>query len=405
MNKQFSNIHTHIFNGKCAPDYFFKIVLPSKLDPFADEIKAFLEKKWMRNFIKLLSRKRSNSMFQRYLEFIEIGTQNSQGDIFEILKKNYNILSHDMRFIALTLNMDHMDTQQSQHARIEDQLFEVEKLRSYYPNNLFPFLGIDPRHLSGHQLVDWVDSKFRSMNFFGLKIYPAMGFFPFDPRLDAVYKWASENNVPIMTHCTRSGNFYTGKMDDVVPFIDMPTLNPNSSSMESIYSRIEKFKNSKETWKNNKDACNLFSHPENYRPILEKYPKLKLCLAHFGGEDEILSKKCDLVKKGIDTDTFWYNEICLLMTDYPNVFTDISYTLYSNEAIEAVKKLMSSDLSSKILFGTDFFMTIREKDESQLWQGYLKTMGSTYFNNTSVNNTDIYLTSNFYDPSFRFISK
>lgn len=402
MNKQYSNIHTHIFNGKCAPDYFFKIVLPKALDPFADEIKAFIEKRWMRKIIKFLSRKRGHSMFQRYLEFIEIGTQNSQGDIFQILKSSYNTLSPDMRFIALTLNMDYMDTQKSQHARIEDQLHEVEKLRSYYPNNLFPFIGVDPRHLGGSSLANWVSSKLKTLNYFGIKLYPAMGFFPFDPRLDDMYRWASDNNVPVMTHCTRSGNFYTGNMNDVVPVENMPSLNPTSNVMTSIYNRIKKFKSDEKTWKDNSAACNIFSHPENYRPVLEKYPNLKICIAHFGGEDEILGEKSDLVKKGIDTDTSWYNDICFLMREYNNVYTDISYTLYCDKAIEKVKTLMTTELASKILFGTDFFMTIREKDESLLWQGYMNIMQTDFFNRTAKENTDNYLTSLLYNPNLRF---
>ncbi|HEY1046541.1 MAG TPA: amidohydrolase family protein [Bacteroidia bacterium] len=404
MNKQYSNIHTHIFNGKCAPDYFFKIVLPSKLDPFADEIKAFIEKKWMRRLIKLISRKRGHSMFQRYLEFLEIGTQNSQTDIFRYLKDNYNTLSNDMRFIVLTLNMDHMDTQPSYHARIEDQLAEIDKLRTYYPNNVFPFLGVDPRHKSGEELVSWIKDKFKGMKYFGLKLYPAMGYFPFDPGLDAMYQWAQDNNVPVMTHCTRSGNFYTGRMNDVIPVNNVATLNPNSPSMLTIHNKVSRFRGNEKVWKDNKHACNLFSHPENYLPILEKYPQLKLCIAHFGGEDEVLGEVCDLVKEGLDSPGNWYDAICNLMNQYPNVYTDISYTLYSEPAIKKVQGLMGGDLGARILFGTDFFMTIRERNESQLWQSYMNIMGSSDFQKTAMQNTDVYLKSQFYDPEIRFVN-
>jgi uncharacterized protein len=402
MNKQYSNIHTHIFNGKCAPDYFFKIVLPNALDPFEDEIKAFIEKKWMRKLIKLLSRKNGHSGFQRYLEFIEIGTQNSQGDIFRLMKDNYNSLSTDMRFIALTLDMDYMDTQTSHHAKIKDQLSEVEKLRSYYPNNLFPFIGVDPRHKQGTALTDWIKEKFETLNYFGIKLYPAMGFFPFDPRLDDMYQWANENNVPIMTHCTRSGNYYTGKMDDVIPVNNPDSIQPNSPALNAIYNKIKRFRDDKNTWKNSKLACNLFSHPENYRPVLEKYHDLKICLAHFGGEDEVLGEQNELVKKGLDSPSNWYDDICKLMDEYKQVRTDISYTLSSEEAIKKVLKLMNSELGDRILFGTDFFMTIREKSESQLWQSYMNLAGKNTFDKTAILNTDSYLKSQFFNPDIRF---
>ena len=403
MGTKLTNAHIHIFNGDCAPDYFFKVALPAALDPFADEIKAFIERKGVRWIIRKLSKKHGNSLFHKYLNFIEVGTQQSQGDIFRTVIENYKNLDPDMRFIALTLNMDHMDIQHSGHYKIGAQLEEIEKLRAYYPNNLFPFIGVDPRHKSDEEMVNWVRMKIDKRAFFGIKLYPALGYFPFDKKLDLLYKWAEENEIPVMTHCTRSGSYYTGKMIQVIPQNRPASLNPQSSVMDSIYQRIDRFMGDKFTREDCKVGCNIFSNPENYIPILEKYPKLKLCLAHFGGGDELLKKQSKVVDKGIDNLPFWDERIKDIMHKYPNVYTDISYTLYEKAALEKIKPMLNEDIGKRILFGTDFFMTLREDAEDLLWKNCLSNLTREKFEMLAGQNVDNYLRSKYYDPGMRFV--
>lgn len=406
-----TNIHSHIFTGKCAPDYFFRMVLPSWADRWADEIKYFLEKRWMRKLIKALARRRGNSQLLRYLQFIEVGTQSSQEEVFTSMKLAYSGLGGDVRFVALTLNMDHMDTKPSRHARIDDQLTEVERVRSHFPDVFFPFVGVDPRHKQGADLLTWVRGKIERRAFFGIKLYPSIGFFPFDPALDQLYDWAEQEQVPIMTHCTRSGTFYTGAMADVLPSLTPPSLNPTAREMPSILDRIRRFKEERFTWNDGKYGCNIFLHPENYRPVLHKYPDLKICFAHFGGDDEMLPHKFrqPLREKGIDP-TNWHQLVkeTMELLDgsgqllYPNVYTDISYTLSNPEVYTLLNTYMSGPLANRILFGTDFFMTLREDPEATLVQRAMSLLQGDYFQRmAAVNNTN-YLRSTIYDPEIPF---
>jgi uncharacterized protein len=404
MTQKTTNIHIHIFNGKCAPDYFFKMVLPPYLDKYADEIKAFLERRSIRWFIRLLSRRNGNSHFQKYLNFIETGTQNSQQDVFHKAMESYNSFGSDMRFVALTLNLDYMDEEESGHARIEEQLKEVEKVRSYYPNHLFPFVSVDPRHKTGTDLLQWVSEKIERRVFFGIKLYPAMGYFPFHPGLDELYKWAEANEIPVMTHCTREGNYYTGKMMNVIPQNNPVSLYPQSTAMDSIYKRIERFMTKPFTRDNSKYGCNVFSNPENYIPILEKYPKLKLCFAHFGGEDEVLAKEIpELVKREIDDLPYWGQRIIDIMNRFANVYTDISYTLAKEEALDKIIPYLNQPIGDRILFGTDFYMTVRTIPEDTLFQKSLNKLKISGFNQIAGINNDNYLRTGFYDPAIPFI--
>lgn len=406
-----TNIHSHVFTGRCAPDYFFRMVLPSWADRWADEIKIFIEKRWMRKIIKFFARRRGNSQLLRYLQFIEVGTQSTQEEVFINMRQAYAGLGSDVRFVALTLNMDHMDTLPSRHARIEDQLAEVERVRAHFPDVFFPFVGVDPRHKQGADLLEWVRGKVERRAFFGIKLYPSIGFFPFDPALDQLYDWAEQEQVPIMTHCTRSGTYYTGSMNDVVPSLTPPSLNPSATQMTTIFGRIKKFKETPFAWGDGKYGCNIFLHPENYEPVLHKYPDLKLCFAHFGGDDEMLPHKFrqPLRDRGIDP-TNWHQLVKGIMerldgtgrTLYPNVYTDISYTLFNADVYPLLNTVMRGPLAGRILFGTDFFMTLREDPETGLLQRAMSMLEPGYFQHMAAVNTTNFLRSTIHDPEIPF---
>jgi len=385
-----TNAHSHIFTGGCAPDYFFKIALPAVLHRWADEIKWFLEKPWMRGIIKRLAGRRGDGTFMRYLQFIEVGTQNTQEEVFLSMKKAYSPLGPGVRFIGLTLNMDHMDTAPSRHARIDTQLAEVERVRLHYPDNFFPFVGVDPRHLQGIALKDWVKDKVERGMFFGIKLYPSLGFFPFDPALDELYRWAAQAGVPVMTHCTRAGTFYTGNMANVLTSDTPMSLRPNDGAMIDIHKRVAKYRANEWLMKTNKHACNVFLHPDNFRPVLNAHPGLKVCFAHFGGDDQMLNEKHELATKGIDHDNF-YSKVLAMMNDYPSVYTDISYTLFREQVYQLLKQEIDGPYQDRILFGTDFFMTLREKPEADLLGQCIQSLGMDRFNRIAGANTDRYL--------------
>ena len=398
-----TNIHSHVFTGACAPDHFFRMVLPTWADRWADEIKYFLEKPWMRGLIKRLAGRRGDGLLLRYLQFLEAGTQNTQEQVFGAMRQAYSLLGPDTRFVALTLNMDHMDVLPSRHARIEDQLREVERVRAHYPDSFLPFVGVDPRHLQGEALVRWVREKVERRAFFGIKLYPSLGFFPFDPALDALYAWAQEEQVPIMTHCTRYGTHFTGGIQHVLPHADPPTLNPSSPVMPAIRDRVARYLAHPKARADAKYWGNALLHPQNYEPVLEKYPHLKLCLAHFGGDDQILSEAHKVQQWGIDPDN-WHQEVVGLMQVWPNVWTDISYTLYKAEALRRILPLLAGPLGDRVLFGTDYYMTLREAPEADLVSRCRGILGPDLFARMASEHTDHYLRSRHFDPAVRFIT-
>ncbi|MNU74831.1 Amidohydrolase [compost metagenome] len=402
----FSNIHTHVFNSECVPDNFLRILPNKTVRRMPKAIKALLDTKLSRATIvaisKIAAKKDTNkrNSFDKYIAFLEVATQRKQLDVFELEFEVGKQYDSQIRIVGLTMNMDFMDNRTSRRQiSFESQLEAVKNIKRYYPTNFFPFLGIDPRHKSGMDLVNWSKSYFETglqangmvFPFFsGIKLYPALGFFAFDPRLNDLYAYAEANQLPIITHVTRVGSQYIGtKISELIPAQPAMLLPDNPSetvltAQETIYARIRIYREQKwlEDSKigNNDKACDLFSHPENYVPILEKFPKLKICLAHMGGSNEIVdNSKDDPDLKQIRRfdSQLWCDRIRDMMLRYPNLYTDISYTLGdldNPEILAAILKFMRTPdnngqiLAKRVLFGTDFFMTEQEKRESELYK-------------------------------------
>ncbi|KRB58181.1 amidohydrolase family protein [Flavobacterium sp. Root186] len=365
------NIHSHIFTGKCAPKDFLQVA--AKL---GDGASTFLKWLILTRPVSWLITKLGNLIPKRILQFLKIGVMASQEEVFLDLKGAYDNSEYSgIKIVALTIDMDYMsDPDKKPEKDFNSQIQDIYKLKKTYPNILFPFYGIDPRNPDIKNLEN-LKKAIESKTFVGIKLYPANGFFPFDARLDSLYQYAEKNNIPVMTHCTRGGSYYLGKnVWSVIP--DNPTsVDPNHPLMPKIKKRIAVYKNaSDKSFRENARACNLFSHPENYIPVLDKYPELKLCIAHMGGDIEILgSKKTDTKKlfeaayKLEENTESWYETIKLkiLIKKYPNTFTDISYSLCDENCMIKLSEDLKKNLihPERVLFGTDYFMVAKENAE------------------------------------------
>lgn len=414
---RFTNIHIHIFNTDCAPDRFLMVIPSTALRYAPGIVKWLLSGNISRALIHRLSKlysgilNRSNSAernaFDKYIAFLNIGLQATQLEVFQKALEAGRKADPDLRLVALTLNMDFMDSEPntSVYVNYESQLEEVKSIKRLYPEELIPFLCIDPRHSANEALVNWSKNYFEKgfeyrdkvyPYFAGIKLYPALGFFPFDPRLTEMYRYAEENGLPVITHCTRVGSQYIGNyIESLIPAEPAMIGDKEDEDIRkaqlAIYQRIQRYYNQKGWIKNNKRgkndfACDLFGHPENYIPVLKTYPKLKICLAHLGGANEIRmledlrqERGNDDLLKAREVDTVqWFDKIWQMMKVYPNLYTDISYTVSSFEENEKIlnrvnQMLADTDnygglLRDRVLFGTDFFMTEQEKRETELYE-------------------------------------
>ena len=144
--------------------------------------------------------------------------------------------------------------------------------------------------------------------------------------------------------------------------------------------------------------ANEYVHPKNWRPVIEKYKNINVCMAHFGGDEWIKIFFCQPEKTGIHSP--WINETIDLISNNKNAYTDIScFTLRLDKVGKIVKDKDSKKISFKmkfkefldgaikgeyddkckvldqILFGTDWYLTLNSYKQSD-YQPYIEEFKS-----------------------------
>lgn len=424
MGKQFTNIHTHIFTVRDAPDFFLRTVIGNSMA--ARALQRFLVSNpghWVTNSLNWLFKnvfaRKKNDLIERYTGFIKAGTAATQQSVFENLYDAHKTLM-PFRIVVLTQVLDYLDLTQPYDPKALTQVEEVAQIKQneLYKDVIYPFLGTDPRLNHPNLLKEWVKPYIsREKNFGGVKIYPAYGFFPFDERLMPVWEWAAENNVPVMTHCTRGGSWYLGNFDSMIPTINqaisqltaLAEKDATNPVYPSIIRRLNNVKQDTSIHKNNKHWCNIFGHPENYKVVLQRpeCSNLKICLAHLGGANEIKRSNNNYPNFRGErypdylTDN-WYEQVKELLIDHTNVYSDISYTISDVDAVDIVVKefetypitdINKEPLIKRLMYGTDFYLTQQEEqgEESMMQSILFRKFKSESIELMTKTNTDKFL--------------
>jgi predicted TIM-barrel fold metal-dependent hydrolase len=203
--------------------------------------------------------------------------------------------------------------------------------------------------------------------FIGFKMYPPLGYKPLDPRLpylEKFYARCEDDGIPILAHCSPGG--MTTHEAKFYHDLDKADITKRPTRIVSC----------------SYDPCtplgyffDEYVHPKNWRPVLMKFPNLKLCLAHLGGREWNEDER----GPGIASD--WVEEIINLCNPeivqgknlqgkevcFENVYTDLScYDLCKvsvkkniTELFKEIKKKQHyQHLRDKILFGVDWYLSL-----------------------------------------------
>lgn len=415
---QFYNVHSHIFTMRNAPQRFLQLFLPAFLANFVDKS---TNTQVGAATIQWLMKMMGGNLGKRYASFLQIGKSRSQLEVFETLRNQYDDPS--MKFVALTMYMEKTGVGNTESG-FEGQLEEIISVKKQYPDHLLVFMGIDPRWCNtGRELKEKVERYFEqkiSINatrsvypFIGLKIYPSLGFYAFDEKLKETFEWAAQNGVPVLSHCNYLGGIYTNDSEYI-----KGNLNPFDIYKGHKYSdnfpgvSPPEYQKSKKWWKwplgqlkNDKNllTCSYFLEPASYITLIESIKELKICLAHYGGEEHILGQQEGDKIVGMNTEN-WYKQIKALIKKAPNVYTDIAFAVANPEIHQPVfDDLKDEILQRKIMFGTDFFLTERilpeKSDYAEFKQKALKVPLGVLnaWEQMASANTDAFLKSKYYN--------
>lgn len=140
---------------------------------------------------------------------------------------------------------------------------EVRKLVDVYPDRLIGFASVDPKRPDA---VEVLEKAFTGQGMAGLKLSPAIQYFmPQDPMMKPIYETCIKYNKPIL--------FEAGM-----------------------------------TWV--KNSPTKYSNPMNFEDVAIEYPKLRMCLGHFGWP--------------------WTRETAMLILKYPNLYADTALLYFDS---------------------------------------------------------------------------
>lgn len=226
-----------------------------------------------------------------------------------------------------------------------DHITELEELARANPGRVLPFLALDPRRRGIHLLMELKLDKGRGL-FKGVKLYTPQGYLPTHPELIPVYDYCARYDIPIIVHCSLGGfeNFRSQN------WVESWTAPPRWESFTKV----------------RRSHSGFYADPEQWMPVLERWPTLRLDFGHFGGS---LAGKPGTVNRA------WLDTIHRLMRQYPNVYADLSYVSDPSRQAQTLEIIRQSDiLPQRVMFGTDFIMVAMDRELGGL---------SQYFSNYS----------------------
>jgi len=333
--------HCHVFTKDNVPDEYLKIRIPLK-EKFLSRVSHVLHRIISRTDTDILS---------RYAYFVQVMKSPYMETIAEKLFRYYD--DHTLfgpETILCPMMMD-LQANKKEKAGIKgrikkpypEQVREMKELVQNYPDRILPFLAVDPRR---EDVFDKIFvPAFESGSFFGVKIYPSLGYLPSHPELLKVYQVCVDRKIPVTVHCG------TGSVRSSWNTLkDIPGLryDPKTPGAPAEMTRKSK------TLVGKKAFAAYFNHPKNWVPVLEMFPDLHLNLAHFGSTLEW--------KKYLENeDNTWPSRIIDLIYRYPNVYTDISYNIVERSQYRALRDLLKRNdrLRDRVLFGSDYYMTVK----------------------------------------------
>lgn len=89
------------------------------------------------------------------------------------------------------------DFDQGRRAPLDQVQEHAARLMAKHPGRFVAFAGIDPRRPNATELLEWA---VRTLGVRGLKLYPPMGFYPYDKVADPLYELCEATGLPVLFH-------------------------------------------------------------------------------------------------------------------------------------------------------------------------------------------------------------
>lgn len=352
------DVHCHLFNRDYIPDNYFHIRLP-----------WLMKRRMLRRLIRILMgrKKDDDTWTQHATDFIEVARKDS---LLQVADEMLSQSDDDAIFCPLMMDM----CQAFGASNVRDmhhQLDAMREARNAHPGRLLPFVALDPNNPEMETIFRKAFSK--EYGFHGVKIYPLLGYLPNHPKLMEVFEVCEAFDIPVTTHC--GGNATRAVADSFeLPYRRYDATGAKVDDLMTVSFQSEQEKGS------------FFSDPARWQPVLERFPKLRLNLAHFGG-DEAWKQFC---RKASDT---WVHRIVSLMEDFEHVYADVSFLIHMTEKrhtgfLENFEELMREKelVRNRTLYGSDYYMVLIHEKLPLLSQNFRMRLDDAQVNKLTREN-------------------
>jgi predicted TIM-barrel fold metal-dependent hydrolase len=422
-----------------------------------------LQRTW--SFFKVMPKKKTLQFLSRYISIGRFAYYKNASRIFTAMKNQYEAKTG---FVILPMDMAFMGAGQVREGgNYENQMLQLNKLskRNSSHQIIYPFVFVDARrtHVGEQVFLNWTTSNgtvtlgncfikdyIENKNFSGFKMYPALGYYPFDKNLLALWKYAADNGIPIMTHCIRGTIFYRGrkkkewdthpifkevKSAGVYQSLLLPQLRNEDFSVNfthplnylCLLEEVLLRKVVEQT--NDASIQELFGYSNSVTPLQYNLNHLKICFGHFGGEEEwqkyfesdrdyFTSQLVTKPNEGIEfiknnslqlsygtlerlwKEVDWYSLIRSMMLQKENVYADISYIIHKKSIIPLLKATLQHEkLRQRVLFGTDFYVVRNHNSEKEMLADISDGLNEKDFDAIARYNPVSYLKKNSSSPT------
>ena len=359
------NTHLHVFNQNAVPRNFLKLGLVRLL------AKSSITKPVGR-LLNRLNPWSSDDVYERYSRFMQLSAKKSSSEIFDFVSSFYPAGS---RFVLLSMDMAAMGAGEVPQP-FEKQIEELAQLKRDLGDTVLPFVAVDPRRTD---IFDIVKKCFEEDGFAGVKIYPPLGYLPYDAGLTKIYDYCVKYGKPVISHVSHGPVYYRGDIDDGM----ISKSRINKDIFRSLY-------------KDN--PWSYFTHPLHYEVLANDFPTLRIDMAHFGGEDEwklYLNDSWHLNDPNPELERqSWFSIILKLIKKYPNLYTDVAYTLCDPAYQPLLHTVLQDRLArDKILFGSDYYMVQTDASERAFALDLRAALGEADFKRIAATNPKRFLFS------------
>lgn len=348
------DVHCHIFNKDNVPDKYLGIKIPLT--------QAFLDS--ISHFLKNLIPNNDNDKFSNLGYFIDVFNNLTMEEIFIKFLDYY--ADSNVIFCALMMNMEsygNSGIKGKLAKKIDIQLNEMKEMRDKYPDKILPFLAINPNNPDLDEIIKKAFSD--EYNFFGIKIYPSLGYLPTHPNLMKVFAMCEEKNIPVITHC--------GNADVHTSYHYFKTIDGNTEQKKKYFLSIN-------------DYAKYFNNPVKWELVLKSFPKLRLNFGHFGGFEE-------WEKFSTGNNNTWVSRIIDYMNKYENVYADLSFNIFDKKIFDLYKRMLSDNklIRERTLYGSDYYMVVSKGHFRSMKTDFFSFMGDEIINQIAYNNPIKYL--------------